>query len=103
MKRLDLEMVRGDTFAFSATFEGLTSDLSAARFTCKNISGTQIFQKTLSSGISKIADGVYTVTVAPNDTNNLAEGLYYYDFEVTAGSEVQTVILGSLNIVKDYS
>lgn len=98
-------MVRGDTLSFSAKFEGLATAFSAASFTVRKTptDETAVFQKTLSDGITAAGDDIYLVRIAPEDTENVACGKYYYDFEVRTDSDVYTVMLGLLTIEQDIT
>lgn len=100
-----IRMVKGDTLAFNMTFSDLGSDLSAAKFSVKPSfdSGSYTIQKTLNNGITKTATGVYKVRVAPSDTSSVDPGSYYYDLEVTVGSDVYTIMFGVLNILPQIS
>lgn len=98
-----LEMVRGDTFEFTATFDDLAADLSSAVFTIKNGS-TNLVQLTIGDGITKVGDGVYDVKMAPADTATKSPGRYPYDFEVTTDSgDVHTILIGWITILQDYT
>lgn len=98
-----LEMVRGDTFEFTATFDDLAADLSAAVFTVKNGS-SNLVQLTIGDGITKVGDGVYDVKMDPADTASKSPGRYPYDFEVTTSDgEVSTILIGWITILQDYT
>lgn len=98
-----LEMVRGDTFEFTATFDDLAADLSSAVFTIKNGSNNLV-QLTIGDGITKVDDGIYDVKMAPADTASKSPGRYPYDFEVTTSDgEVYTILIGWITILQDYT
>lgn len=103
MSRFNLNMVRGDTLAFAARFNGLTQDLTSAHFTIRTTSGTQVAQKSIGSGITKVATGLYKVRVAPADTANVTPGEYKYDFEVGLGTDIFTLLIGRLMIDEDVT
>lgn len=100
-----IRMYRGDTLAFNMEIEGLQSDLDNAYFSCKASYSEEsyIFQKTLGDGITMIDTGVYFVRVAPEDTNNIEPGRYYYDLQLCVGEDVYTVLSGVLEIDHDVT
>ena len=107
---IDITAVRGDTIALGVELydedgELLTDDLDEAYFSCKqNPEGnTYVFQKTLGSGITKASTGVYKIRVAPEDTNNLSVGTYYYDFEAHIDDDVYTMAKGKLKLEQDIT
>lgn len=98
----DLSMVRGDTFMLDVDITGITGTISAAYFTCRtDFNGTQLFQKSLSSGIEAIDEDTVRLTISPADTSSLSYGTYVYDFKVTASSAVCTVLTGVFNLEPD--
>lgn len=101
----NISMVRGDTLAFGIEIEGLEQDLDSAHFSCKeSYSATSyIFHKTLEDGISKVSDGQYRVRVAPEDTQGIDAGNYYYDLQIGVNSDVFTIMKGSLTIEPDVT
>lgn len=103
-KNYNIQMVRGDTLAFSFEVEGIDS-LDTAYFTCKtNVDENEfIFQKSLNNGISLVENGRYRVRVAPSDTANIEVGSYYYDLEIGANSDIFTILKGKLKIDADIT
>lgn len=100
----NIEMIRGDTFAFGLEIEGLDQDLDTAFFTCKpSYNGDILFQKSLGNGIEKVQTGVYRIRVAPEDTRSLDPGKYYYDFEICVNSDVFTLLKGALLLDYDIT
>lgn len=99
----NLSMVRGDTLSFGIELEGLDQDLDSAYFTCKvsNDDTTPLFQKSLGYGITKVSQGEYRVRVAPEDTEDLDAGKYYYDLEISVNGDVFTIMNGFLEMSKD--
>lgn len=104
---LNLEMTKGDTLSFGVKIYDLGQNLDSAYFTCRAnyYDGAVIFQKSLGSGIT-LADidingsYIYRVRVAPEDTENMSIGKYYYDMQITANGDVFTILKGVLTI--DY-
>ena len=101
--KFNMNMVRGDTLAFGARFNGLTQDLTSANFTIRTTAGAQVVSKSIGSGITKVATGVYKVRVAPTDTSSLTAGEYKYDFQVGVGTDIFTILIGRLMIDQDVT
>lgn len=101
--------VRGDTLAFGIQIEGCTQDLDSAFFSVKkDLDDTEyIFQVQLGDGISKAGSDTgsvyYTVRVAPELTETLEPGRYYYDVEVGINGDYFTVLRGILTILQDVT
>ena len=104
VKNYNISMVRGNTLSFAFEVEGIDS-LSAAYFSCKiNWDDTNyVFQKSLGSGISLVENGKYRVRVAPQDTENIEVGYYYYDLEIGANGDIFTILRGRLKIDQDIT
>ena len=94
----NIAMVKGDTFSFGLEFEELEQDLDTAYLTVKESydDDTQIFQKSIGDGITKVDTGEYTVRIAPEDTQNIEARRYYYDLQVGVNSDVFTILRGIL-------
>lgn len=112
MEDMNISMVRGDTLAFGIELyeEGendelvaFTQDLDSAYFTCTKTFDDNVFQKSLEDGITKLEDGQYVVRIAPEDTENLEPGKYFYDFEVGVNSDKFTILKGVLEIERDVT
>lgn len=106
----DITAVRGDTIALGVELydedgELITDDLDAAYFSCKKnqTDNNYEFQKTLGSGITKVETGKYRVRVAPEDTDNLDVGTYYYDLEIHINDDVYTPLKGKLKLEQDIT
>lgn len=101
---IPISMIRGDTLEFNVHTPDLETDLTGAFFTVRQSFGGQIlFQKSLTSGITKQSDGVYLVRVAPADTASLTPATYVYDLELRVNPDVYTPILGSFTIEMDVT
>ena len=102
----NMKMVRGDTLSFAAkiTFDSDVQELDTAYFTCKaNVDDTElVFQKSLSDGITKVSEEgntlIYRVRVAPEDTEEIEVGDYYYELEIGLNSDEFTILKGILKI-----
>lgn len=104
----NMKMVRGDTlsFAIQYTFDEKTiQDLDTCYFSCKKNSDDEeyIFQKSLNDGISKVADGQYRIRIAPEDTEDIEVGNYFYDLEIGLNGDKFTVLNGILRIEADVT
>lgn len=98
-KVFNILMTRGDTLSFSFEIEGIDS-LDEAYFTCKlnHDDEEYIFQKSLTDGISVVEAGKYRVRVAPEDTEEVELGSYYYDLKIEKNNDAFTILKGVLNI-----
>lgn len=97
-------MTRGDTLSFGVEIEGLDQDLDTAFLTCKrNHAESAVFQKSLGDGITKRETGVYVVRVAPEDTEDLEPGKYYYDLQLGVNGDIFTVLKGVLELERDVT
>lgn len=101
----NISMFRGDTLSFGMEIEGLDQSLDSAYFTCKKNpeDTTPVFQKSLTSGISEVSTGVYRIRVAPEDTEEVPVGKYFYDFEIGVNDDVFTILNGILDIKQDVT
>lgn len=111
MEKTNLEMIRGDTlqFGIGVEFDEAPQELESVFFSCKkNYDDDEtIFQKKLGDGISFLkADGnelYYVVRVAPEDTETIEAGHYYYDLQIGINGDVFTVLIGTLKIHSDVT
>ena len=104
MEYENITMTKGDTVAFNVEFfdknwNHVTGD--TAIFTCKKrLSGEVIFQKSIGNGISQ-SQGMMNVRIAPEDTKEIDEGIYFYDFCVGIENDVYTIAKGSFTVEWD--
>lgn len=109
MNNNNLFMVRGDTFRFSVEIEGLQENLTSAYFSCKKNKDDEeyIFQKSLGDGITKKqtteTSMIYEVVVAPEDTEEVECGNYFYDLQLEVNGDVFTPLNAILKIEKDVT
>ncbi len=103
-KTYDISMVRGDTLPFSVEITDFTGTVTGVAMSCRTAPNAPsvVFKKDLNDGVTASGD-VYSVRVAPADTASLEPGVYYYDIEVTIGSDVYTPIKGKLYLDWDVS
>lgn len=104
-----INLVRGDTHYISRIFTDkdgnkLTFNTSTDQinFTVrKNINSEAVIEKKISD-ITKDSEGKYTITIEPEDTEDLDFGKYGYDIEIRIGNDfVRTVESGSF-IISPY-
>lgn len=109
--KINFEMIRGDTFsfAFEAEFDEAPQKLEKVDFTCKaNFDDDDVvFHKELENGINfSKQDGTklyYIVRVAPEDTEDIEAGMYYYDLSIELNGDVFTILNGALKIEEDVT
>lgn len=104
----NLKMVRGDTFSFGFeySFDDETSqDLETCYLSCKKNEDDEeyVFQKSLSDGISKVNSGQYRIRIAPEDTEDVEVGNYFYDLEIGLNGDKFTLLKGILKIDADVT
>lgn len=108
----NIRHVKGDTFSCALVVEDLGQDLDAIAFTCReniNDNAETLFQCTLGDGISLVEYDEhkdirkYAIRVAPEKTENLQAGTYYYDEEVQVNDDVFTIMKGRFIIEQDCS
>ena len=106
----DITHVRGDTFANTIDIEGLGQAPDSIVFTCKdslNDNGNVLFSKSIGSGITLIKEDTnedfrkYALRIAPEDTENLQSGTFYYDLRVSANSDTFTIMKGKFIIIQE--
>lgn len=99
-----LTMVRGDSLSFNIVLEGIDTLDSAFLSVKKSLEATEyILQKSIGDGITKQEDGQYAVRIAPEDTENIEAGNYYYDCQISADGDVFTILRGILKIEQDVT
>lgn len=111
MEKVNLEMIRGDTFTFGfeVEYDADPQALDSVSFTCKKNydDADVVFQKKLGHGVTYTKDSSekyqYVVRVAPEDTETIEAGHYYYDLQIGINGDVFTVLIGSLKIYNDVT
>lgn len=102
----NITMTRGDTFAFDC---GMSSDIASSvdsvflTVKSKPANMSYIFQKTFDDGIRKKDDKTFRFRIAPEDTESLTPGKYYYDIQLNIGDDVYTPLSGILKILQDVT
>lgn len=103
-----LEMTRGDTFSFDLRMTDVEADsIKSLYFTIKkkatDSDADAIIQKSLDDGITMIANNIYRVRVAPEDTDNVPAEKYAYDIQIRINDDVYTLFRGSIAINQDVT
>lgn len=103
----DIDMVKGDTMAFNLQLKGLQEAEPTIVFSCsESYNDAPIFTVdtedggiTLESYDSESDTALYAVLVAPDKTEDMALGRYYYDLELTLDDNVVTLMRGRLTLL----
>ena len=93
----NITMVRGDTASFGVKFKDYPDiNLDKAVLTVRTDfnASSYLFHKTKGNGVSKVGAGEYIVRIAPEDTENLQEGTYVYDFKISVNDDLFTLLRG---------
>lgn len=106
--RKDIRNVRGDTYSIGFIAENINQELDTVYFTCRdNLSDNSniIFQKSLDDGITLTEQTTnkysYSIRIAPEDTQELQSGIYYYDIEIGLNDDIFTIMKGKFIIEQD--
>ena len=105
-QKMDISMIRGDTFSFNVRFDNAVDSITAVYFTVRKKATDEeiLFQKSLTDGVTAItANEVYNVRIAPEDTEELKAGSYDYDLEVQFGEDTYTPLIGKLKVEQDVT
>lgn len=103
----DISMVKGDTMSFGFQIQGLGDQRpDEIHFTCKQDLEDEnyIFERTLDNGVSfrgydqETDTLTYGVRVPPEATENLQDGIYYYDLQLDINGDILTLMKGRLSI-----
>ena len=107
MEYQNIYMVKGDTLAFNVEVTDQNGDVILADtvdMTCKKdaLGENLVFHKSLLNGIVQ-SDGLITVRVAPEDTQEADAGRYFYDLQIGVDSDVYTLMIGTLTLEQDVT
>lgn len=103
----DISMVRGDTLSFGFQISGLEGERpDAIFFSCKEKleDTTYIFSVSMEDGISERSYDAetdtltYGVRVAPELTEDVEFGKYFYDLQLGINDDILTLMKGKLSI-----
>jgi hypothetical protein len=110
----NIDMVRGDTLAFSFQLAGLESrgayeDLIVTFAVAEHYDDASLIEITSGNGI-ELEDydtakdtATFSVNVAPNMTKTLDLNRYYYDLQIKNDNNVITLMRGRLTILWDVA
>lgn len=99
----NIRNVKGNTFSHPIIVENLNQDLEGVYFTCRdsgNDDSNILFQKSLNNGITFMYYDeekdlrYYVVRIAPEDTENLQTGTYFYDETIFVNGDKITLMKG---------
>lgn len=108
----DIRHIKGDTYSSALIIENLDQNLDTAYFTCRdtlNDDSEALFVKSLNGGISLVEyddeEDVrkYAIRIAPEDTEELQSGTYYYDLELGVNGDIFTIMKGKFILEQDSS
>ena len=103
---------RGDTGQFVVrpknSSDGSAFDLSGydAIFTIANVRGSAGVQYSDSEGITAVVNDVtniVTCTITPAGGRDLSAGSYVYDVEIDNGTQIQTLLTGTITVTDDIT
>jgi hypothetical protein len=110
----NIDMVRGDTLAFSFQLAGLESrsayeDLIVTFAVAEHYDDASLIEITSGNGI-ELEDydtakdtATFSVNVSPNNTKTLDLNRYYYDLQIKDDNNVITLMRGRLTILWDVA
>lgn len=92
----NITMVKGDTASFGIKLKDHPEiSLEKASLVVRPDFGLPaVVVITLGNGVSRVGAGEYTVRIAPEDTADLDEGTYVYDFKIGANGDLFTLLRG---------
>lgn len=107
MEDKNITMTKGDTLSFNIIVtdsDGNAVTVDSADFTCKKIPQDEhnVFKKSIGAGITQDEDCL-TIRVAPEDTESVDAGRYFYDCQIGVDSDVFTILKGILTIEQDVT
>ena len=106
-----ITMPRGDIRNVQFTIRDMngnivTTDFTEIYITCKKRCTDKVvcFQKTLSDQtIEKVEDGVYRMTIEPDDTNYLEFGNYVFDIQLDYEDMIKQTTVGILTLTDEVT
>ena len=106
---MDIDMIRGDTLNIQFEIEAdepinYASEDFNVTFSVKQAAtdNAYVFQKH-KSAVTEIDENTFVLRVAPEDTESLTPGYYYYDLQLNIKTDVFTIALGYLQIIRDIT
>lgn len=106
---MNIDTIRGDTLNIQLEIESdttldLTSNDVNITFSLKQsaTSAAYVFQKD-KTAVTALGNNIFMLRIAPEDTNDLIPGFYYYDIELQVGDDIYTVAIGRMHIEVDIT
>jgi hypothetical protein len=106
---MNIDMIRGDTVNIQFEIESDTVlDLSSndfqITFSLKQAATdtSYVFQKH-KTAVTELSENNFVLRIAPEDTEELIPGYYYYDIQLNIGDNVYTIALGIFQIIRDIT
>lgn len=107
MQYQNITMVKGDTLSFNVQIfneNGQPLTVDSAFLTCKKdpAGDEYVFQKSLNAGILQ-ENGLLTVRVSPEDTENADAGQYRYQMRIGVDGDNFTLMIGTLTLEQNIT
>ena len=106
---MNIDMIRGDTVNIQFEIESDTVlDLSSNDFQItfslkQAATDTEyVFQKH-KTAVTQISENNFVLRIAPDDTEELIPGYYFYDLQLGIGDDIYTIALGMFQIIRDIT
>ena len=109
-KVYNFSMTRGDSQWIGLSLRNTDKKPDEVWFTCrrKKESAYPVFAMSLDSGIEPVETEEgnrydYSIRIAPEATQKLPQGGYWYDIELKYGNDIYTPVIGNLGIIGDVT
>jgi hypothetical protein len=106
---MNIDMIRGDTVNIqfeveSDTVLDLSSNDFQITFSLKQAATDTeyVFQKH-KTAVTQISENNFVLRIAPDDTEELIPGYYFYDLQLGIGDDIYTIALGMFQIIRDIT
>lgn len=99
----DIRNIKGDTYTCTVTIEDLGQNIDNMYFTCRDSLDDEsniLFQKTINDGITQTNYDEendireFLVRIAPEDTEELQSGSFFYDLKFYINDDKFTIMKG---------
>lgn len=106
---MNIDMIRGDTLNIQFEIESDTvihlTDIDfkitfSVKYSATDTNYVFVKNKTAATELS---DNNFVLRIAPEDTEDLIPGFYYYDLQLNIGNDTYTIALGMLQIIRDIT
>ena len=106
---MNIDLIRGDTLNIQFEIEAdtvlnLESENFDVTFSLKQAASDTgyVFQKK-KDAVSELGTNIFIMRVAPEDTQSLVPGWYYYDLQLNINNDIYTIALGKLQLIRDIT